>query len=283
MLTSARRALSYPNTNRSDTADVPRDIATIIAALELDVVFGQGTHAARPAAGAGAPAGSGGGRLYWETDTAGLFYDTGAAWIGPLNTQVLGAGSVTTAMLASTVPIVPIGGVIEWPWPVANAPAWTVLPVGQVYTQAAQAALYAAVGATGGTVTVPDYRGRVAAGADDMGGVAAGRVTLGISGTAGGVGAIAGSEGVVLTTAQIPAHNHGITDPQHSHSITSIDVPIHTPSSGSAGSPSGDRALTNLTGTSPSATGITINNAGGGGAHSSMQPTLFVNKIMRLA
>jgi hypothetical protein len=100
MLTSSRRGLSYPNpATRADRADVPTDIATLIAALELDVVFGQGTLATRPAAGAGAPAGTGGGRFWWATDTSALYYDTGSGWIGPLNQQALGASSITTAML----------------------------------------------------------------------------------------------------------------------------------------------------------------------------------------
>lgn len=101
MLTSSRRGLSYPNNvTRADSADVPRDIATLVAALELDVVFSQGTHAARPAAGAGSPAATGGGRLYWETDTLGLFYDTGAAWV-QINSTAIAAGSITLAMLAA--------------------------------------------------------------------------------------------------------------------------------------------------------------------------------------
>jgi hypothetical protein len=102
MLTSSRRGLSYPNpATRADTADVPRDINTVIAALELDVVFGQGAHASRPAAGAGAPTGTGGGRLWWETDTLGLFYDNGTAWIGPINAAAIANGSITLAMLAA--------------------------------------------------------------------------------------------------------------------------------------------------------------------------------------
>jgi hypothetical protein len=38
--------------------------------------------------------------VYWETDTLGLFYDTGSAWIGPINQSTLGAGAVTTSILA---------------------------------------------------------------------------------------------------------------------------------------------------------------------------------------
>lgn len=102
MLTSSRRSLSYPNpATRADTADVPRDVATIIAALELDVVFSQGTHASRPAAGAGSPAATGGGRLYWETDTATLWYDNGTVWTNITPNTTIANGSVVLAMLAA--------------------------------------------------------------------------------------------------------------------------------------------------------------------------------------
>lgn len=47
----------------------------------LDQVIGYGTHAARPAAGSA-------GRLYYETDTATLFRDSGTAWVA----LALGAG-----------------------------------------------------------------------------------------------------------------------------------------------------------------------------------------------
>lgn len=100
MLTSSRRSLSYPNnTTRADSSDVPRDILTLVNALELDVVFSQGTHASRPAAGAGAPAATGGGRLYWETDTSNLFYDTGSAWVNITPSTTIAPNTITTAMI----------------------------------------------------------------------------------------------------------------------------------------------------------------------------------------
>jgi hypothetical protein len=40
--------------------------------------------------------------MWWETDTSQLFYDTGAAWIGPLNVSSgIADGSVTLAKLAA--------------------------------------------------------------------------------------------------------------------------------------------------------------------------------------
>lgn len=63
-----------------------------------------------------------------------------------------------------------------------------------------------------------------------------------------------------LTTAEIPAHTHGVTDPGHSHTFVAI-------------LPGGNyAAYSNIAGpgtgtTSASATGITIQNTGGGAAH----------------
>jgi hypothetical protein len=76
MLTSARRGISYPNPNRLDTPDIPTHIQNLVNALELDVVFAQGTHVARPAN----PGISNGGYIYWETDTKTLFYWDGTAY-----------------------------------------------------------------------------------------------------------------------------------------------------------------------------------------------------------
>lgn len=80
MLTSTRRGIVYPNTNRSDSADVPRDIAAVVAALEIDVIYGQGTLAARPPSSAGTPGIAG--RLYYATDNGIVYYDFGTGWVG---------------------------------------------------------------------------------------------------------------------------------------------------------------------------------------------------------
>ena len=114
-----------------------------------------------------------------------------------------------------------------------------------------------------------------------MGGTAANRITAGISGISGGsLGAVGGSEGVTLTTAQIPAHTHPITDPGHIHDVlggggvSSGSTMIRTTSDGTAGGVSG--MIISHT------TGITVgNNAGGGGAHPIVQPVIVVNKLMR--
>lgn len=81
-----------------------------------------------------------------------------------------------------------------------------------------------------GNPLLPDARGRVAAGKDDMGGAAAGRVTTGGSGINGAqLGATGGAETHTLTTAQMPSHAHAntLTDPGHVHANT-LNDPGHT-------------------------------------------------------
>ncbi len=70
-------------------------------------------------------------------------------------------------------------------------PAGWLLCDGSAVSRATYATLFAAIGTTWGpgdgatTFNLPDMRGRVAAGRDDMGGAAAGRLTIPGSGTQG--------------------------------------------------------------------------------------------------
>lgn len=112
------------------------------------------------------------------------------------------------------------------------------------------------------TFNVPDRRGRVGVGRDNMGGSAASRMT-----TAGGgvngilLGHAAGGETHTLTAAQIPAHAHPLA-------------------SGGAGNGSG--AYTNFwQGTGPSSGTNTSNNVGGGGAHPIVQPSYVCNYVIK--
>lgn len=72
-----------------------------------------------------------------------------------------------------------------------------------------------------GNPKLPDARGRVTAGKDNMGGTAAGRLTGSSGGIDGKVlGAAGGADAHVLTTAQMPVHNHGVSDPGHGHGVS---------------------------------------------------------------
>ncbi len=75
MLTSTRRSISYPNTDRSDRPDIPAHILNLVTALELDVIYAQGTSAARLSAVHMA------GVIWRETDTGLFYWDTGSTWV----------------------------------------------------------------------------------------------------------------------------------------------------------------------------------------------------------
>jgi hypothetical protein len=104
MLTSTRRGISYPNTDRSDTADVPRDIAALVAALEVDVIYGQGLLAARPTSSGGSPGIQG--RVYWATDVNGgtMYWDFGTGWtsVGSVTLTAVAQGILLSARPAAS-------------------------------------------------------------------------------------------------------------------------------------------------------------------------------------
>ena len=157
---------------------------------------------------------------------------------------------------------------------------------GQAISRTTYAALFAAIGTTYGagdgstTFNVPDCRGRVKAGADNMGGVAAGVLT-GYT-----IGVIGGSQSYTLSLAQMPSHNHGVNDPGHNHGVND---PGHnhsnnylSPGGYSFMDSGGSRLLSQIpiptayTGVTiqTSYTGITTQYIGSGTPFSLVQPTI---------
>lgn len=105
MLSSTRRGIVYPNTNRSDSADVPRDISALVAALEVDVIYGQGTLASRPVSTPGSPGVQG--RVFAATDFTPqtLWYDYGTGWFaigGGLYGSAAGISTLDGALVLGT-------------------------------------------------------------------------------------------------------------------------------------------------------------------------------------
>jgi microcystin-dependent protein len=125
---------------------------------------------------------------------------------------------------------------------------------------------------------VPEINGRVLAALDNLGGTSANTVTNSSADTLGGT---LGAETHTLQTSEIPAHSHGVTDPGHTHTGTVANV--WGPASGESASPGGGRNLDSRSfTTSNNTTGISINNAGGGGSHNNMQPTFFGYVFIKL-
>ena len=220
--------------------------------------------------------------------------DTGGGVVvgqGFITPVVLTAGRAYYDAYGSTPPGTLLQTALNW------TPPGFILCYGQAISRATYSQLWSIAqqgsGWTWGngdgstTFNLPDFRGRLLAGADNMGGTAAGNLTGYTVGTTGGL------QTHTLTTTEIPSHthtdsghNHALTDPSHSHSILLPQGSGSGPGSGAISStnPNFNTSFT----TNISSTGITIatgnannQNTGGGGAHSIVQPTAAVNVMIR--
>jgi microcystin-dependent protein len=157
----------------------------------------------------------------------------------------------------------PVGSVIDYAG--AAAPTGWLLCYGQAVSRATYSDLFTAISTVYGsgdgstTFNLPDLRGRVTAGQDDMGGTSANRLTNQSGGIEGDtLGATGGAETHTLTTAQLAVHSHNYTY--------------------TAGGAAGGGGLESGTFSTPVSTPTT--NAGSGEAHNNVQPTLILNKII---
>jgi microcystin-dependent protein len=185
---------------------------------------------------------------------------------------------------------IPIGGGMPYFLPTPPNSSF-VFPFGQAISRATYATLFAGMGTTFGvgdgstTFNLPDLRGRVLAGRDDMGGSAASRITSGGSGITGTtLGATGGAETVMLEVNMMPSHTHlaTIIDPGHSHLLHWQDRNVAStagPLFSDLGGISNDQKVTDQ-----NTTGISVlnSNTGGGSAHSNVQPTIVVNYVLRI-
>ncbi|WP_210482783.1 tail fiber protein [Microvirga antarctica] len=103
-------------------------------------------------------------------------------------------------------------------------PPGFLFPYGQNVSRAANPKLFAVYGTKYGagdgstTFGMPDYRGRAPFGRDDMGGIAAGRITSGVSGIVGSLlGAGGGSESMQIHTHPVSATYSEGANQQHTH------------------------------------------------------------------
>jgi microcystin-dependent protein len=218
----------------------------------------------------------------------------------------------------------PIGSVIAYAGSAAPS-GWLLCDGGSTgVLRTTYSALFAIIGTTYGagdgstTFNVPDLRGRVVAGVDNMGSVDAGRLSI-----ANTLGTSTGTETVTLATADIPAHSHANTltnnavtsgnqSADHSHTFSTGGISanhthtwgysllyyaaggsltaaangstnnLNTGTVSSDHSHSGTTAGMNVSHNHSVTSNVTISNvnAGGGGAHSNMQPTMVLNYII---
>ena len=178
-------------------------------------------------------------------------------------------GAVTAAKLdsAATSVLMPTGAIM--PYAGATAPGGYLFCDGSEYSETGTYSnLFSVIQSTyntGGETTshfrVPDLRGRVIAGQDDMGGSSADTLT---DTQADQLGGTLGNETHTLTTTELPAHTHG--------GLTNID-----PNGGDGGSAS-DPGLDYVT---SNGAGTVSGSTGGGGAHQNVQPTFILNYIIK--
>lgn len=177
-----------------------------------------------------------------------LLYCTGVAWV-----TIGKSGGVPSGSM------VPYGG--------TTTPSGWLLCDGSAVSRTTYASLFLAISTTFGvgdgssTFNLPDCRGRVIAGKDNMGGSTASRITsagCGITGTT--LGAVGGTQNHTLTTAELAAHTH------------TYNKPATTVNEGAgSGNPVGG----------PVTTGQATGSAGSGSAHLNVQPTLIANTIIK--
>ncbi len=166
---------------------------------------------------------------YWLRFMMSLWARTGAAQGGVTPTgQIAAFGSVS----------IPVG--------------WLICD-GSAIDRITYAALFSVIGTTYGigdgatTFNLPNLQDRFALGA--------GVTPLGNSG---------GASSVTLSSANLPAHNHGITDPGHTHTT------LATASNVTTGTDPGGVTTGGTTGSST--TGVTTNNTGSGTSFSVLPP-----------
>lgn len=114
---------------------------------------------------------------------------------------------------------------------------------------------------------LPDMRGRAGIGLGQ--GSALTNRTLGATG---------GAETHTLTVTEMPSHNHGVTDPGHTHGY------VNTPSDQSVFPGAGESAADQTDSaqiTGSSFTGISIQNTGGSAAHNNMQPFVVLRYLIK--
>jgi microcystin-dependent protein len=191
-----------------------------------------------------------------------------------ITTAKIADSNVTSAKLATSAInlVMPSGSIIAYGG--SSAPTGYLLCYGQAISRTTYATLFAAIGVVYGggdgstTFNLPDLRGRVTVGKDDMGGAAASRMTSGGSGLDGAtLGTGGGAQTVALSEANLPAHKHD-TNQAYDAAVDASFV---------AGS-----SKRVETGVGTGVTNSTLSGSTGSGtAHNNVQPSLIINYIIK--
>jgi microcystin-dependent protein len=228
-----------------------------------------------------------------------IYTDSGS----PVQAGTLIVGSIYTLLFNTTQWLlkdfygqpftVPIGGMIDYFGTTAPSSNF-VLPYGQAISRTTYSVLFSLLGTTYGTgdgtttFNIPDLRGRIGVGKDDMGGSAASRLTTAGGGVDGAtLGAAGGSQNVTLAANQIPTIT--ATNASQAISVTSAAnvtqnaVYISYVNAGGGGTIVLNSNPTNtpLTSTGNNSISATYTN-GSQVATKTVQPAIVVNKLFRI-
>jgi microcystin-dependent protein len=166
--------------------------------------------------------------------------------------------------IANVTVQIPVGTVAAYAG--STAPTGWVLCFGQGVSTSTFAKLFNVIGysfgGSGSIFNIPDLRGNVPAGLDNMGGTSAGRLTTAsMTPNAFALGATGGAETITLNISQIPAHQHQFAAMQI---LNNNQLAL-----GEGGGPN----IQNNTNAETDSTG-------GGNSHLNVQPTLLLNYII---
>lgn len=256
--------LVYFKTSDQEWYKTDADTAATVEGVQLGIALGTGSDGAGISGGVqidgtwtttGLTAGS---RYYASSTAGGITTTPGGRMIGA-------ALSTTKLLLRSLKPNddgVPVGTVLAFAG--STAPNNFLLCYGQAVSRATYANLFNLLGTNYGagdgstTFNIPDLRGRVIAGLDNLGGSSANVITDTDADTLGGVH---GSETHTLTESEMPAHTHAFGGTVKLKDASSAD-------SGFSSASSAQNATATLS-------------AGGGTSHNNVQPTIFMSYIIR--
>ena len=136
-------------------------------------------------------------------------------------------------------------------------------------------------------LSLPNYCGKVEAGADNMGGQASANLLTGLSGGIDGDIPFndGGGESVTLTEAKLPVidPDSKMTDPAHLHATPAPNSKVSDAGTDNAVVTNvwrNETGVDSSTNTSNAATGITFANIGSGEAHNNVQPTIIVPSVL---
>ena len=194
---------------------------------------------------------------------------------------------IVQTLIRSGFSTIPIGAIVDFAG--TEAPENWLMCFGQELSRETFSSLFGVIGVTYGagngtsSFLLPDLRGRVAAGKDDMGGTSAARFhptwaaapyNTGVIGTT--LGSAGGDALHQLTTAELASHGH-----DHNHAIFMYPVSNENPAYGltTGGAFSGRVFIT--AGSASTGTTTNANPVGSNQHHNNAQPTIILNKIIR--